>query len=737
MADKKPIILKITEADGSQRDAVVNEEQVIVGSGAAAGVKINDPKVSNLHFMLKVDKNGVVNALDLGSLHGTVLGGKRIIEQTALASGDTLIVGDSKIRVAYGDSERTDVVVRPPVSAAPDIRADVEIKTDPAAAPPPPPIANATNGAVNGTAATAISAKPPPPPPAEAPKAATPPPAPAPAAARPASKPDLAAARPASKPDLAPARPASKADLKVADVKPEPKAEAKPEVKAEPKSERKPEKSEPKAERKPEKSGRTVPRVVGAVGATAMLFNEELPAEETPNDSSKSLEVAQLWGDTIINLGQYGEKAEVTIGSEKGADFFVSNDVIGPKAPLVRTDGSNLMVAVPPGSDVVFRSERSQKSREQLKSEGLLSAGDGTMPGQVLRLGLHDRAMVTVDTVAFVVRWVRPQKAIPAAATDALDYYFTKVLSVTFMAFIVMWWAIRFTDLGLTSLSDDLFRNTNKYAKLLIVPPAEKKVKKLLSGVQEGKKAQKDEGKFGKKEAKKEDADPSKKGAPKLDPNKREEDRMKVAKSGLLAAFGKMNDGAASNVLGPGGLGTGINNALGGLKGGAGQGDAHGVGGLGSRGTGPGGGGTGLGLGGLGTKGGGRGAGGYGNLDLGGKGKDTVRVVPGKTTVVGSLSREEIERVIKRHQNEILFCYNTELNHDPNLAGKVAVNFTIDGSGAVSDASASQNTTNNNNVEQCMLSRIRRWKFPEPKGGGVVVVTYPWIFHAAGDEGGE
>jgi hypothetical protein len=33
------------------------------------------------------------------------------------------------------------------------------------------------------------------------------------------------------------------------------------------------------------------------------------------------------------------------------------------------------------------------------------------------------------------------------------------------------------------------------------------------------------------------------------------------------------------------------------------------------------------------------------------------------------------------------------------------------------------------------VQRIRRWKFPEPQGGGVVNVTFPWIFKAAGDEG--
>lgn len=479
-------------------------------------------------------------------------------------------------------------------------------------------------------------------------------------------------------------------------------------------------------------------RFVGTVGATAMLFNEDVPAEETPAEDSKQLEVAQLWGDTLINIRHFSA-GEVRVGSDPSNAFNLFNEGIGASALLVRIEGSNVAVGVPDGANVVFRSKQAHKTHDQLKSDGKLSPSDGQMKGQILKLGLHDRAMVTIGTVSFIVRWVRPQKLLPVGVGESMDFYFTKVLSVTFMAFIVAWWAVQFTDLSSVSLSDDLFKNASKYQKMVIVPQAEQKKNKPLdlSGVKEGAKAQKDEGKFGKKDEKKADADPSKKGAPKLDPNKREEDRAKIAKSGLLAAFGKMGEGAASNVLGPGGLGTGINNALGGLKGGAGQGDAHGVGGLGSRGTGPGGGGNGLGLGGLGTKGGGRGAGGSGNIDLGGRGKDTVRVVPGKTTVVGSLSREEIERVIKRHENEILFCYKTELNKDPNLFGKVAVNFTIDAAGGIADAQIAQTTMNNNNVEQCMLSRVRRWKFPEPKGGGVVVVTYPWILQNSNGGGDE
>jgi TonB family protein len=62
----------------------------------------------------------------------------------------------------------------------------------------------------------------------------------------------------------------------------------------------------------------------------------------------------------------------------------------------------------------------------------------------------------------------------------------------------------------------------------------------------------------------------------------------------------------------------------------------------------------------------------------------------------------------------------------------VSVSFTIDPTGAVGDASVFQSTMGNADVEQCLLTRIRRWKFPEPKGGGVCIINYPWVFKAAG-----
>jgi len=39
---------------------------------------------------------------------------------------------------------------------------------------------------------------------------------------------------------------------------------------------------------------------------------------------------------------------------------------------------------------------------------------------------------------------------------------------------------------------------------------------------------------------------------------------------------------------------------------------------------------------------------------------------------------------------------------------------------------------NNAVVEECIIRNIKRWVFFAPKGGGIVVVRYPFIFKSAG-----
>lgn len=643
MAKKTSITLQITGPDGAVSESTSELESIIVGSGAGAAVKITDPKVSNLHCMIKVEPDGSVTVIDLGSESGTRLKDQAVKSPTVVASGDTVTIGESKVKVVFGDAKESAAEAKAPEAVKAEEPAKAEEK---------------------------------------------------------------------------PAEPA--------------KVEAKKEEPAPAKDEGKHGKK-----KKGDKHVPTPPRALAGTGKNAAaLFSEPLPAEAVPTEAEKVLQVALLWGDTLISVQHFGDGVPVTVGDGKGTRFNVFSSGVGASFTLAQARGSGAVVNAPAeaGLIVTTRSE-SHKSREQLKTEGKLKAAEGGLRADAVELGLHDRAQVSFDNVAFIVRYVRPSKAVVVSTLEEGDFTFFKIASICLMAFFALVAAMVLTPLGYGGEGDDIFANPSKYVKMVVKPEKKQEIKKFkdLSGIQEGAKAKEKEGKFGKQDEKKKEADPSKKGAPTVDANKREEDRKKV--SSLMA--GMFGGGASSNVFGPGGLGTGINNALGGLQGGAGVGDAQGVGGLGSRGSGAGGGGTGLGLGGLGTRGGGRGAGGYGSIDLGGKGKDSTRVIPGKTTVVGGLDKDVIMKVIKRHQNEIKFCYEQELQKNPALAGKVAVAWTIDPSGAVSEANVSESSISNANVEGCIVQRIRRWKFPEPQGGGVVNVTFPWIFKAAGDDSGE
>ena len=662
MATMPKIELKITGPDGLSHDEILTQNNAILGSGPSATVRLADPKVSSAHFMLKVSETGDLTLLDLGSEAGTRVRGQTIKQPMALASGDIIQVGSTKVRVAFGDSDATDVV---PVIRADDNSDEAKTQMEAAVPGAQEKIDTVRSRALQEAKEGAKES------------AKVPTPTPASASSREetrAEKPRAAAASP-SKAPAAPSKPAAKKEGALSSFQ-----------------------------------GTTL-----ALGPNGnRLLNEEFSPDEAPTDSDRALEVALLWGDTMIEVRTFKAGVPVKIGPGAGQDFQLYSEGLGEGFQLVSPTGA---IVAPPGAKaVVYR-------------DGKESPAHGEVT-----LGNSDRCLLTVDATNFIVRWIRPSKQFKSGFFDSMDFYFTKVLSVVFMLHLVVLIGFWITPLNNELLSEDLFKNPSAFAKLIIQPPKKEKQKKFeLSGVAEGAKAKGKEGKFGKKEAKKEQADPSKKGSPIVNAHKREEDRTKIMKAGLLGALGGA-DGAASNIFGPGGLGTGINNALGGLKGGAGMGDAHGVGGLGSRGTGPGGGGTALGLGGLGNKGTGHGAGGNGLLDLGGRGKGDTRITPGRVNVQGSLSKEIIGKIIRKHWNEIKYCYETELNKNPNLYGKVAVAFTIDGTGAVGDANVSESTMGNTNVENCMTTRVRRWRFPEPKGGGQVFVTYPWVFKAAGGD---
>lgn len=94
----------------------------------------------------------------------------------------------------------------------------------------------------------------------------------------------------------------------------------------------------------------------------------------------------------------------------------------------------------------------------------------------------------------------------------------------------------------------------------------------------------------------------------------------------------------------------------------------------------------------------------------------------------GGLSREEIQRVFDPWMERFRRCYAAALDRRPTLHGTVVAHFIIDGTGAVATIGSSNEMSKDPGVADCVTELIRAMQFPEPRGGGLVFVTYPFVF---------
>lgn len=199
-------------------------------------------------------------------------------------------------------------------------------------------------------------------------------------------------------------------------------------------------------------------------------------------------------------------------------------------------------------------------------------------------------------------------------------------------------------------------------------------------------------------------------------------DRLVAQRAGLLSAWSEVGADLDDAAL-AGGLVDGVGQLIGA------KGSQLGINGLGSRGLGGSMGGSieGLGDGAFGPGGLGPGANGYGG---GGRAKPTAPpLVTQDPIVIGSLDASLIDAVIKRHTTQIRYCYQRQLARNPDLGGKLVIGFTIAGDGSVSSSRVKQSSLGSDAVSQCVLGRFQRMRFPEPRGNGVVIVSYPFLFN--------
>ena len=115
-------------------------------------------------------------------------------------------------------------------------------------------------------------------------------------------------------------------------------------------------------------------------------------------------------------------------------------------------------------------------------------------------------------------------------------------------------------------------------------------------------------------------------------------------------------------------------------------------------------------------------------------GQRGVRVIAGKTTVTGSCEGPAIDQVISRNLNVVRYCYLLSLSEESRSTGRITGSFTIDSKGAVGEAKVAKSTLNQSAIEQCIITRLQKWRFPKPEAGGDCTVNFAFDFKYAKED---
>ncbi len=487
----------------------------------------------------------------------------------------------------------------------------------------------------------------------------------------------------------------------------------------------------------------------GIVASGPPVSSDEVESGET------AVEVVVMWGKQVLHVEHLEPGRSFYVGEPEGkepADYLIGSNVLGTnRMPVTIPGGPTVAAVIPQGATGSVTVGDQTMSIADLRSQGKLQPCSAMSGAEQYPVPQGATVKVEFKGFAFVTKPVMAGKKVGGGVNIDWQPLFYVFGSMTIFGVLLI--LMYFSPGRMSGLNLDMLDTDSRLVQYLMEPPEteeeeapewEDESEQQDDEGGKGKRHKGEEGAMGKKEAQKTNNRFAIEGPEdNQDPQMaREEAREQARNAGIIGTLRAMQ-GAWNSPTSPFGAATALGNdptsALGALMGDQ-IGENAGFGGLGLRGTGRGGGGTGegtIGLGNLGTigHGGGGGSGnGYGRGAGGFRGRSArvPRIRSGNAEVRGSLSREVIRRVIRRHINEVKFCYEQELNARPDLEGRVTVRFIISPTGAVQNAVTQATTLRNQRVESCITSAVRRWTFPAPDGGGVVIVNYPFMLSAAG-----
>jgi len=77
-----------------------------------------------------------------------------------------------------------------------------------------------------------------------------------------------------------------------------------------------------------------------------------------------------------------------------------------------------------------------------------------------------------------------------------------------------------------------------------------------------------------------------------------------------------------------------------------------------------------------------------------------------------------VKKVVATNKGRLLYCHEQALKVNPKVAGKLTIAWTVAGE-AATDVHVVENTTDDKDLEACVLGQIRRWKFAGVADGDV------------------
>jgi hypothetical protein len=447
-----------------------------------------------------------------------------------------------------------------------------------------------------------------------------------------------------------------------------------------------------------------------------------LPPVTTPL-GGECAEVELFWGDTRVSVWQLQPGDQFQAGTAPGCQALLQGI---ERAPVLRSDLNGWTISAPRPLQLVLEEEG-----RVLRGPELLVRGRSQADAHGLVVPLPQRSVAVLSSGNLALR-IRRVPGVARVGGEQTDWKGVLVASIAAILMItgMKFWSAAVPPPKVASGEPELIK-----PRPLVVRSAPPKPDHApVLEAQKTSQARRDPGKVVARHMDQEGAAGSK-TAPRRDARaeRKVDDRALVAQTGLLKALGGGN--GQSDVFGIA-LEKGARDAMGHLTGPK-AGDARGDAGMGLKslgGRGGGGDGSGLGLARIGTNGIGGGLASYGDGKGGLRGKENgeIGLGPGKPEVVGSIDPELIRKVVHEHRAQIRTCYETQLTSRPNLAGKLVSAWTIDPQGLVTEAHTHETTLRDRSVESCVASRIKSWRFPIPKGGGEVFVTYPFIFTPGG-----